>query len=233
MTHPVWVPRQIVRAHVASLRDQGMGYRAIADAAGLHYQTVRNAGIKPPRGPHSRGVRWATAYKIMKVSTTVTRTVDATGTTRRLQALQALGWTGRVIGQHLGVCQRRAATLISGQAATVEPHIVDRVHVLYDTLAMTPGPSAITRARAAANGWVPPLAWDDDTIDDPTAVPYSGSERYGVDVDDIEWLLRAGETKDRIAERLGVSYDAIERACYRHARPDLAVWLRTGEKRAA
>lgn len=36
---------------------------------------------------------------------------------------------------------------------------------------MVPGPSARARRRAAAHYWAPPLAWDDDDLDNPTITP--------------------------------------------------------------
>ncbi len=51
----------------------------------------------------------------------------------------------------------------------------------------------ITRAKAMAEryGWPPPLAWDDDTIDDPDAQPQAGEP---VDVDDARVVrVIAGE----------------------------------------
>jgi hypothetical protein len=49
---------------------------------------------------------------------------------------------------------------------------------VYDELAMTPGPSTRARDAAARRGWVPPLAWDDDEIDDPQARPARGPRRW-------------------------------------------------------
>jgi hypothetical protein len=44
---------------------------------------------------------------------------------------------------------------------------------------MRPGPSHRTRARARALGYAPPLAWDDDAIDDPSAQPCPGNHAAG------------------------------------------------------
>ncbi|QBJ94479.1 hypothetical protein D0Z67_29365 (plasmid) [Streptomyces seoulensis] len=45
---------------------------------------------------------------------------------------------------------------------------------------------------AERHGWAPPLAWDDDTIDDPTAVPVTeGPEPVATDGDNLaaRWLM--------------------------------------------
>lgn len=96
--------------------------------------------------------------------------LDATGCRRRLQALQALGWSsskiGRVAGINPGSIQRllRAQQVRSSTAA-----LVGRA---YDDLSMKVGPSTAVRELARRKGWPPPLAWDDDTIDRPDAVPH-------------------------------------------------------------
>ena len=50
-----------------------------------------------------------------------------------------------------------------------------RMAAVYDRYAMTvpPASGAVTqtRDRAAAKGWPPPLAWDDEDLDNPTALP--------------------------------------------------------------
>lgn len=59
--------------------------------------------------------------------------------------------------------------------------VAERVRTLYDQIWNVPPPSgtqyersASKRARTLANrnGWPPPLAWDDDEIDDPTMGPH-------------------------------------------------------------
>ena len=59
-----------------------------------------------------------------------------------------------------------------------------RTRDVYDRLSMTPGPSQVCRDRARARGYLPPLAWDDDSIDDPRAVP-AGSDANPDEVDHV------------------------------------------------
>lgn len=95
--------------------------------------------------------------------------VDATGTRRRLRALVALGWPSTYLKTRIG-----AAHIIFTDSAVVHPRTAARVRALYDELGGTLGPAPRSRTYAAAKGWPPPLAWDDDTIDDPAATPYVG-----------------------------------------------------------
>ncbi len=99
--------------------------------------------------------------------------LNAVGTRRRIQALSAIGWTYGDLAERLGVT-RSAVHHLTDERPRIEATTARRITALYDRLSMTPGPSAITRARALAAGWPPPLAWDDDTIDDPTAKPSLG-----------------------------------------------------------
>lgn len=98
-------------------------------------------------------------------------TVPNIGFRRRLQALYAIGYPRRLIAVELGISPRHLSQkLVIG--ARVRPATLARLVEVYDRLSMTPGPSSTSRARAAGKGWYPPLAWDDNTIDDPAAEPY-------------------------------------------------------------
>ena len=59
-----------------------------------------------------------------------------------------------------------------GVSTTVAPATARAVEDLYDRAWQGPRrPSTASRRRAVTAGWAPPLAWDDDTIDDPAASP--------------------------------------------------------------
>jgi hypothetical protein len=95
--------------------------------------------------------------------------VDSTGTRRRIEALMAIGWPGDELARRLGVTRgalyrtRRRTTSLRGTQR--------RVADLYEALADVRGPSRRTEGRSRALGYEPPIAWDDDTIDDPAARP--------------------------------------------------------------
>lgn len=150
--------------------------------------------------------------------------INSTGTTRRLRALGRMGWSSVALGAHLGVSQQKVCHWQVGRAAFVFEPTARRVARLYDRLSMTDGGSRRARLRAEREGWPPPLAWDDDTIDDPGATPDLGSAEYPnrrVHVEDVDWLVRTGAGKDEISARLGVTWESVERACYRARRGDL------------
>lgn len=95
---------------------------------------------------------------------------------RRLQALQALGWSLPVVAEHVG-CDYRDLYHIAHQE-TVTRARFESIDATFAKLCMTlPTAETVaqrvsvskTRAHAARKGFVPPLAWTD--IDDPAEQP--------------------------------------------------------------
>ena len=97
--------------------------------------------------------------------------VDATGTVRRIRALQALGWRYADIDAAVGHAERGWAHNLTAQDR-VHVDTAEKVQAAFEQLAMTRGPSERVRRHAARMGWAPPLAWDD--IDDPAEQPNIG-----------------------------------------------------------
>lgn len=113
------------------------------------------------------------------------RRVDATGTRRRIQALCAAGWPMDEIGARIGVAGRDAVFLLTRRRWAYRSTAA-RVAAVYEQLADTPGPSKRSSTLARSRGWLPPLWWDDDTIDDPTFLPpVVETPRDDVDVDPV------------------------------------------------
>lgn len=130
------------------------------------------------------------------------RMVDATGTRRRIQALTAAGWDHTTIAVRLGLAGRSS---VQGMLRyqRVRLTTAQRVGRLYDQLAGQPGPSVRAAFQARQYGYAPPLAWDEDTIDDPAAGPADGWQRdpdapLVADMDDIEHLRRYGMDDETI-----------------------------------
>jgi hypothetical protein len=102
--------------------------------------------------------------------------ISGVGTARRLQALAWAGWGASRLGVELGVTHTAVEIWRAGRA-DVRPETAARIAALYDRLwnATPPSRSGATRAHnhAVRNGWLPPLAWDEDTIDDPNAEDYA------------------------------------------------------------
>lgn len=99
--------------------------------------------------------------------------VSRVGTDRRVRALLALGWRHSDITARLRAldvpCATETTQLLRRPGPFVWAATASAVACVYDDLAMTVGPSQRTRDRAVKLGYLPPLAWDDDLIDDPAA----------------------------------------------------------------
>jgi hypothetical protein len=222
-----YVTPEATREHIANLRAQGMGCPAIARLAGVRDDTVLRIALGYPKKIVS-----TTAERILAVPLRK-EWVDPTGTTRRIQALCARGHSLTTIGQVAGIAPRHLSDITAGRVMTVRRSTHEHVAAAFEKLAMQPGVSDQTRKRSLAKGWVPPLAWDEDAIDDPDATPYGIREKDTptLDLDDWWYLVRCGENPARAAERCGVTLSAVERMAHRHGRPEIASIAGSARKR--
>lgn len=113
---------------------------------------------------------------------------SSAGTHRRLQALVAQGWALSELSRRLGYTRGALQELFASDQTM--PEARRTVAALYDELWDKQPPSSTARQRqvvsrsknlAKRKGWAGPLAWDDDTIDDPSATPAVADEIHGVD----------------------------------------------------
>lgn len=218
-----YIDAQPARDHVSALGQQGMGWKRVARTAGLSPSTVWKLMYGDPargREPNKR-IRPATAEAILSVELDLAdgARIDGLGVARRLQALVALGWSMSKLADCLGVHPTNFTPIIHGRRDTTVG--TDRaVRDLYDALSMTLPPesrhhekSSATRARryAVIAGWAPPLAWDDDALDDAAAVPDLGEQSKRDTVEDFDWLVEQGESPQSAAQIIGVTVTSIER----------------------
>jgi len=179
-----YVDAEPVREHVRSLGEFGIGWMRVARLAGVPRGGVSKLlyGDSRRRMAPSRRVRPETALKLLSVEPTLEnlgdRTpVDGTGTRRRLQALVYAGWTQSELARRMGQDQSNFGQTVVGRLVRVAT--VKATRVLYDELwRVDPVAAGVPEFRAVAarrialsNGWAPVGAWDDDTIDDPSAIP--------------------------------------------------------------
>jgi transcriptional regulator with XRE-family HTH domain len=227
-----YVDAEPVRQYVCELRASGTGWRRVAELAGLSQSTLSKIlyggpGDRPP----AKGVRAETAKAILAVRPSLAphALTDATGTHRRVQALVAGGHSQAQLAGRLSMTRPNFGSMMQRDQVTVETR--EAVRELYDQLWNQPpaeqdhhSRQAASRARnhAAERGWVPPLAWDDDKIDDPAARPAEGwqrstrkTHRSAELAEDAAELLTQGSTREQAAERLGVKLTALEQALLR------------------
>lgn len=183
-----------VREHMTMLGEYGIGYKRVADLAGIGVTAARTIlwGRQEPgprNGELQKRVKRETAEKILGVRadlSTLARgaLVTSRGTHRRVQALVALGWSLSEIGRRIGMDVGNVGTMLKRDHVSVATHRA--VAAVFDELSMTPAPADEWRQRATrsrslafakARRWLPPLAWDDidsdpepPALDDETAV---------------------------------------------------------------
>lgn len=129
--------------------------------------------------------------------------ITITGARRRLQALAALGWSSEVVAERCGIHPTSLNEIRRGERRQyVHRDVAEAIGRVYDALSMTiPEPSrsvSWTRSRARANGYLPPLAWEDERIDDPDYRPVmrrEGSRIRELDPVVVERVL-SGERMD-------------------------------------
>lgn len=147
------------------------------------------------------GCRSARARRAKQDRCAPTTMVPAIGTARRLRALAAFGYDWQTLAGELAVSRDQVRQWASNTTVVTQATYA-RVAAAYDRLSMVPPPTDtvaqrcnVTRARnrAQAERWAVPLAWDEGTIDDPTAKPVGRSARaQGGDHAVVERVL-AGE----------------------------------------
>jgi len=104
------------------------------------------------------------------------RKCPSLGTIRRIQALQAIGWSVPEIAKRAGIHHQHIYNL--HRHATVYTSTAAAISEVYEQMAMTLPPESTTGERISATrarnharrkGWLPPLAWTN--IDDPDEHP--------------------------------------------------------------
>lgn len=215
------------RAHVAALLDAGLGLKRIAEASGVPHGSLWKLWYgKPGRGPSKR-VRRSTEDRLLTVRLDAVpallppgHQMSGVGTRRRVQALACLGWSVADIAARADIDPQRLYLLCANPARGTTAGTAAAVAAVYEQWWATPAPhepAQRTRMRAAKHRWAPPMAWDDDTIDDPTAAP-AGTEtrRTSSTLDDLHdcasWGLTLGQAADRLGTRTETLRQRIHRA---------------------
>jgi len=119
---------------------------------------LRALAIRPPERPAGLGA-----------------TIDATATRRRLQALFAEGFDTTWQALALGLDRANMHRLMTAEHVTWKT--ADKVKALYDSARMPSDGRFGNRTRIIArrNGYAPRACWDDDSINDASAIPqYTG-----------------------------------------------------------
>jgi transcriptional regulator with XRE-family HTH domain len=217
----------------------------IASACGINKWQVHRIAARTRRGQPSTLFHGTTRLVLAAdIRDGDSGMAPALGLTRRLQALVALGYTQDHVSAATGISQGLLSRITRGLANRSTARNWHALVAYYDEVSMTPGPSSTARANARKRGWVPPLAWDDETIDDPNARPDTGEgapkrpnggsgRPAEYVVEDVEWYLEQVNryaTPKELTVRLGYSEpNSLYMALMRAGRDDLRdVLIRNG-----
>ena len=179
---PWYTPADECRQHAQALRDAGLSLDRIGRLAGvsdtLIMQLCRGDLVRVRHETHT-GILDIPLPVATYTAATDRARVDPTGTLRRLRALVAFGYTQRDLAGRIGMFETNFGEIIRATHPQVAASTARRVETLYDELTAKPPvrPSKSAIRRAEARGWAPPLAWDDETIDDPEAKPQHNIHR--------------------------------------------------------
>lgn len=159
-----------VAAHLRGLFAAGAGWVQLAAVSGCSTSTMYN--LLAENNPRCRRT---TANKILAIqpgdAVPDRRSIPATGTIRRARALVALAHPCRAISSACRIDHSTVTDLLAGRCDTVTVALANRVNDGFRALSACTGTSARSRNRARREGWAPPAAWSDETIDDPQAHP--------------------------------------------------------------
>lgn len=187
-----YVDAGAAREHLLKLTKR-LTWAQVEQRSGVHRTALRVLAGKYPGRKQSRRITRTTAAAVLAVTddpigTETAGYVPGTGSRRRLQALIALGWTAKDLGDRMGWSSRTRWTMTTDSMDVRAPITIGTrtaVHALYAELSMRPMPEGPvhdrTRSRAANRGWVPPLAWDEEALDDPRRRPRRAAVRTAAD----------------------------------------------------
>lgn len=214
------LPAQEIAEYIDSLRASGLGWTTIASLSDVQERHLR--GIR-----HQQYVHPGTAVRIMAVQPGAhdlqadNADIPAVGTKRRIRGLQRMGYTNVMLAEHSGLNIRTVDITLSDQLTQVKASTARRIAEVFSALQLVAPPdtygSRRARLRAERKGWLPPLAWDEDTIDDPNAEPNLGTKSKSDDwYHDYEEMREWGLTLGQIAERMGILEDSLKQNLRRY-----------------
>lgn len=220
--------------HLATLREFGLSVRTLHRLSGVSMKSLASLVWGVEGREPSGQVRQETAERLMAVRPRLelldpVAKIGAHGTRRRLQALQTLGWSPRQLAVGLSASSEYVGKISRGEVPRVRVTTALAIRVLYERLWDSQPPQddqrqrmIVTRMRrkAARNGWAPPMAWDDDTIDDPTAMPAGmatpTAHRKLPQGSELLWLVDdLDETHEAIAQRFDAHIKTVKTAIVR------------------
>lgn len=183
------------QAHLQTLH-KTMSWDSLEAATGVWFSNL----VTIYQGKRTK-IRHETEAKILAVAIPAKgdpgQYIDATGSTRRLQALSCIGHSYAAICEAAGTCPNRVVSIANGRQPTIRRDLAERINAAYEQLAFNPPTknkhTTRTRNVARSKGWRDSQWWEDyGRIDDPTFDPVS------VIVDELNFRKRAQLRREEI-----------------------------------
>ena len=220
---PVYVDAAATREHLIQLQQRCVSPRALSAVTGISREVLDRARTGAVQKVHRRTAdrvlavpvpEWRDAYRLAAPGARV----PVIGTRRRLQSLMRAGYVQGPLCDRITVTGAKYAhrELFTEKNDHTLAWIAARVVDLFDELHLIPGPSPRATRWAEKQGWPPPLAWDEDTIDDPDAQPDQGQRCFDGFVDRYMECREIGIADVNIAARIGISAKSLARQLERY-----------------
>lgn len=199
------------QAHLQELH-KTMSWDTLEAATGVRFSNL----VTIYNGQRSK-IRHETEAKILAVTPPAKgdpgQYINATGSTRRIQALACAGHSYAAVCRAADTCMNRVLPIANGRQPTIRRDLADRIAAAYERLAFNPAPknkhTSRTRNVACAKGWRDPQWWEDyGHIDDPDFDPDTADsdlnflERARLRREEIIHFAWHGDTPEQILARL-------------------------------
>lgn len=193
-----------VREHLQLLHRSGWGWQEIANAAGM-----TRTGTDLVRTGVSRRVQAATAERVLSIPLAGKPVangalVSSLGSWRRATALMAVGHCRKTVAREAGISNSVMYRIFHGDLVTAET--AAKLSATFQRLEHVSGASRRSINEAAKFGWPPPLSWDEDSLDDPCAMPDAKINVYA-STRRLRSLCRMGFAQKYLSERLDIPTD--------------------------
>lgn len=216
-----------LRRHIHALIDAGVPEAQIALDAGLNRRTIQwvssgraEAGVPPGyriNPQHADRILALAVPHTLHEGIADTAPVAAEGTVRRLRALVAAGHPAPALAAQLTLDPAVVEAILEGRVNEVPAGVARAAADLFSRLQMVVGACEDAKRAAAARRWAPPLAWDEERLDEPDAGPERTPRRRVGFVEAYTELRMLGFSDLRILDRMGVQPDSLLRQMMRYS----------------
>ena len=170
-----YVPINKTQRHLKELQRLGWSYVTIAELSGVSTGSISRIATGDVATTLTRNAARIQAIPLRPREAT---TIPAWRVQRRLQALQAIGWSLAEIGRRTGWSAQNLNALLANRwrdREEVTLRTFELIDTAYREMAMRPPAEdrwvKAVRSRAASKGWRSPMLWDDiDDIDENPAL---------------------------------------------------------------